>query len=81
MDVFRQSWSLEKLIKEQNTTNITSFQAESNKIFANKTKESSTVTQISAFQSELVSSDVFETTLTPGKHKSGSPKKNQLKKK
>ena len=76
-----QFWSSEKNIQDQSTTNPSSFQAESNKISVNKTKESPTVSQISAFQSELVSSDVFETTLTPGKHKSGSPKKNQLKKK
>ena len=72
MDVFRQSWSLENFIREQNPS---SFQVENTKISGEEAKVAPTVTQISALESELVSSDVFETTLTPGKRKSGSPKK------
>ena len=50
MDAFRQSWDLEKFIREQNSVNmnITPSQAESTKISADETKSSPSAAQISS---------------------------------
>ena len=75
MAEFHESWSLDTFICDRNTTNFTSSQAQDIKISCDKSKVSSSAVPISALESELVSSNVFEVTGTLGKCKPVPPKK------